>query len=62
MRRNEEAERLVKQEEIWTKENRLAKEEQIASWTTTIEVLEKLYKHFYIQSPVISGSLQVKFN
>jgi hypothetical protein len=47
MRRNEEDERLVKQEEIWDKENRLTKEEQVRSWTNTIEVLEKIYKHFY---------------
>jgi hypothetical protein len=47
MRRNEEGERLVKQEEIWDKENRLTKEEQVRSWTMTIEALEKIYKHFY---------------
>jgi hypothetical protein len=47
MRRNEEAERLVKQEDIWNKENRLTKEEQVTSWTTTVEALEKIYKHFY---------------
>jgi hypothetical protein len=62
MRRNEENERLAKQEEIWNKENRLTKEEQVRSWTNTIEALEKIYKHFYIQTPAISVTLQVKFS
>jgi hypothetical protein len=60
MRRNEEAERLVKQEEIWTKENRLAKEEQVASWTTTIEALEKIYKHFYSYRDFPKGKFNPK--
>jgi hypothetical protein len=47
MIRNEEAKRLAKEKEIWNKENRLSKEEEIKSWTPTIEVLEKIYKHFY---------------
>jgi hypothetical protein len=46
-RRREEIERLEKEKEIWNKENRLSKEEEIKSWTPTIEVLEKIYKHFY---------------
>jgi hypothetical protein len=62
MKRNEEAERLAKQKERRNKEQSLTKEEEGLSWTSTIEALEKAYKDFYIQSPVISGSLQVKFN
>jgi hypothetical protein len=47
MRRSEEAERLAKQKEGWTKEDRLSKEEEVASWIRTIEALEKIYKGFY---------------
>jgi hypothetical protein len=47
MRRSEELERLAKRKELWNKENRLSKEEQVASWIRTIEALEKIYKGFY---------------
>lgn len=47
MKRNEEAERLAKQKERWNKEQSLTKEEDISSWTQTIEILEKVYKKFY---------------
>jgi hypothetical protein len=47
MRRGEEAERLAKEKEIWNKEDRLSKEEEVASWTRAIEALEKIYKGFY---------------
>jgi hypothetical protein len=33
MRRNKEAERLIKEKEIWNKDNRLTKEKQVSSWT-----------------------------
>jgi hypothetical protein len=47
MKRNEEAERLAKQKERWNKEQSLTKEEEVLSWTHTIETLEKVYKDFY---------------
>jgi hypothetical protein len=47
MIRNEEAERLAKEKELWNKENRLSKEEKVASWIRTIKALEKIYKGFY---------------
>jgi hypothetical protein len=60
MRRNEEAERLVKQEDVWNKENRLTKEEQVASWATTVEALEKIYKHFYSYKDYRLGKFKPK--
>jgi hypothetical protein len=47
MRRSDEVERLEKEKEIWNKEDRLSKEEYVASWTFTIETLERIYKGFY---------------
>jgi hypothetical protein len=47
MIRNEEAKRLAKEKEIWNKEDRLSKEEEVASWIRTIEAIEKIYKGFY---------------
>jgi hypothetical protein len=47
MRRSEEVERLGKEKEIWNKEKDLSKEEEVTSWTKTIEALEKIYKGFY---------------
>jgi hypothetical protein len=47
MRRSEELERVAKEDEGWAKEEELSKEEEVASWTRTIEALEKIYKGFY---------------
>jgi hypothetical protein len=41
---NEEAERLRRQKERWDKEECSTREEQISSWTQTIETLEKIDK------------------
>ena len=60
MKRNEEAERLIKQKERRDKEKLLGKEEEVLSWTSTIEALEKAYKHFYIQTPAISVTFSRK--
>jgi hypothetical protein len=46
MIRNEELKRLAKEKEIWNKEKDLSKEEYVASWTRTIDVLEKANKDF----------------
>jgi hypothetical protein len=47
MKRNEGTERLAKQKERRNKEHSLTKEEEVLSWTSTIETLEKVYKDFY---------------
>jgi hypothetical protein len=46
VRRSEELERLAKEKGIWNKEKDLSKEEEVRSWMSTIEVLEKIYKGF----------------
>jgi hypothetical protein len=58
MRRSEELERLGKEKEIWNKENRLNNEEQVRSWTSTIEALEKIYKGFYSYKDYRSGKFK----
>jgi hypothetical protein len=45
VRRSEGFERL--EGEKWNKEKDLSKEEEVRSWTSTIEALEKLYEGFY---------------
>jgi nitrogen regulatory protein PII-like uncharacterized protein len=58
MRRSEELERLAKEKEGWNKEGRLGEEEQVASWTKTIEALEKIYKGFYCYKDYRSGKFK----
>jgi hypothetical protein len=60
MRRSEELKRLEKEGEIWNKESRLSKEEQVVSWTPTIEVLEKIYKDFYSYKDFRLGKFKPK--
>jgi hypothetical protein len=60
MKRNEEVERLAKQKEIWNKEQSLTKEEEVLSWTNTIESLEKIYKHFYSYKDYRLGKFKPK--
>jgi hypothetical protein len=58
--RNEEAERLRRQKERWNKEQSLTKEEEVLSWTSTIETLEKIYKDFYSYKDFMSGKFKPK--
>jgi CRISPR/Cas system CSM-associated protein Csm2 small subunit len=58
MRRNEEVERLRKEKARHNKEDSLSKEEEIASWTKTVEVLEKIYRDFYSYKDYRSGKFK----
>jgi hypothetical protein len=60
MKRNEEAERLAKQKERRNKEQSLTKEEEVLSWTHTIETLEKVYKDFYSYKDFRLGKFKPK--